>query len=89
MACHVGMTIEVETSGRFRRLYCVERLRPVAGMMRALARDAFRSGDYRKPRASLAATEAPEPLSRSATLSDGIGKRCTLAPQVAASYGVR
>src|ERR1700730_9552109 len=76
------MTIEVETSGRFRRLYCVGRLRLVAGMIRALARGPFRSGDYRKPRASLAATEAPEPLTGSATPSkNSIGSTNTVIPE--------
>jgi hypothetical protein len=82
VACHVGMTIEVETSGRFRRLYCVGRLRLVAGMIRALERGPFRSGDYCKPRASLAATEAPEPLSGSATPSkNAIGSTNTVIPE--------
>src|ERR1700730_13790544 len=76
------MTIEVETSGRFRRLYCVGRLRLVAGMIRALERGPFRSGDYRKPRASLAATEAPEPLIGSATPSkNSIGSTNTVIPE--------
>jgi hypothetical protein len=76
------MTNEVETSGRFRRLYCVERLRLVAGMIRALERGPFRSGEYRKPRALLAATEAPEQLSGSASPSkNAIGSNNTVSPE--------